>query len=138
MATFTFDAYTIIKITLFFGLVASSETLNGIIRTIYLNRKVGAKTAKQLSMIPALMLCLLICYFYVPLLNITTDKGLMVLGLSLSLFMVLFDIVLGHFVVKARWSTILDDFNLAKGNLLVIGTVAMAFCPLLASRFPSY
>lgn len=132
------DSYTIIKTILFFALVASSETLNGIFRSIYLNKRVGAKAAKQISMIPALTLCLLICYLYVPLLEIHSDKGLLLLGIALSSFMVLFDILLGRFVIKARWVTVLDDFNLAKGNLLAVGMIAMAFCPLLASKFPQY
>jgi hypothetical protein len=46
----------------------------------------------------------------------------------------LFDVAVGRFVVKTRWATILDDFDIRKGNLLGIGLVAMAFCPLLAMR----
>jgi hypothetical protein len=130
------DIYSIIKIILFFILVASSETLNGIARTVFLNKQFGIQQAKRLSLISALILCLLICYVYVPWLNIRTDKGLLFLGISLSLFMITFDIVLGRFVMKARWKTILDDFDLRKGNLLGIGVIVMAFCPLLASRIP--
>ena len=78
--------------------------------------------------------CLLICYYYVPLLHIKNDGGLLVLGISLSLFMGLFDIAVARFIVKARWDTILDDFNIVKGNLLGLGMAAMAFCPLLAAR----
>ena len=83
-------------------------------------------------------LCLLICYYYMPFLHIRTDGGLLVLGISLSLFMGLFDIIVARFIVKARWETILDNFNIVKGNLLGIGLVAMAFCPLLATRIGRY
>lgn len=130
------DIYSITKIILFFILVAFSETINGIARTVYLNKRVGIKKAKRISMASALILCLLICYWYIPLLNIRTDKGLLLLGISLSSFMVMFDIVLGRFVVKAKWETIMEDFNLAKGNLLALGIIVMALCPLLASRIP--
>lgn len=130
------NSYSITKIILFFILVASGETLNGIARTVYLNKRVGIKKAKRISMASALILCLLICYWYVPLLNISTDKGLLLLGISLSSFMVLFDILLGRFVMKAKWKAIMDEFNLAKGNLLALGTVIMSFCPLMSSRIP--
>jgi hypothetical protein len=130
------DIYSITKIILFFILVASSETLNGIARTVYLNKRVGIRKAKRISMVSALILCLLICYWYIPMLNIRTDKGLLLLGISLSSFMVMFDIVLGRFVVKAKWKTIMEDFNLAKGNLLALGIIVLALCPLLASRIP--
>jgi hypothetical protein len=117
-----------------FVLVAASEMLNGIARTIFLNNWVGVMNAKRISLLPALTLCLLICYYYVPFLHIRTDGGLLVLGVSLSLFMGMFDIVVARFIVKARWEAILDDFNIVKGNLLGLGMVAMAFCPLMASR----
>lgn len=53
-------------------------------------------------MLSALILCVLLCYWYIPPLNIRTDKGLLFLGISLSLFIPLFDIVLGRFVFKAE------------------------------------
>ena len=118
-----------------FILVAASEMLNGIARTVFLNKRVGVAKAKRIALLPALALCLLICYYYVPLLHIRTDGGLLVLGISLSLFMGLFDVMVGRFVVKMRWEAILDDFNIRKGNLLGLGMVAMTFCPLLASKF---
>ena len=46
----------------------------------------------------------------------------------------LFDIMVARFIVKARGDTILDDFNIVKVNLLGLGMVAMAFCPLAAQR----
>ena len=63
---------------------------------------------------------------------------MLVLGISLSLFMGLFDIIVARFIVKVRWETILDDFNIVKGNLLGLGMVAMAFWPLLASRIGGF
>jgi hypothetical protein len=128
------EFFAITKIICFYVLVAAGETLNGIARTVLLNRRVGVRSAKRVSMISALSLCLLICHFYVPLLHIRSDRGLLLLGVSLSSFMLVFDIVLARFVVKARWETILDDFNLFRGNLLAVGMVVMAFCPFLSSR----
>ena len=124
----------VLLVTGLFVLVAATEMLNGIARTLFLNKRVGVANAKRLALLPALALCLLVCFFYVPLLNIRTDGGLLLLGACLSLFMGLFDVAVGRFVVKARWQTILGDFDVRKGNLLGIGLVAMAFCPLLAMR----
>jgi hypothetical protein len=130
------DITEIAKIVCFYVLVASGETLNGILRTIYLNKRIGIMSAKRISMLPALFLCLLICYFYLPLLDIRSDKGLLFLGISLSAFMTVFDIIMGRYVAKAKWSAILADFNIFKGNLLAVGMVVMAFCPLLSSKIP--
>jgi hypothetical protein len=130
------DSFDITKIVCFYILVASGETLNGIARTLYLNKRLGVQSAKRVSMLPALLLCLLVCYFFVPVLGITTEKGLVLLGVSLSSFMLLFDIVMGRLVAKAKWPIILDDFNILKGNLLAMGLVMMALCPLISSRIP--
>jgi hypothetical protein len=130
------DITEIAKIVCFYVLVASGETLNGILRTIYLNKRLGIMSAKRISMLPALFLCLLICYFYLPLLDIRSDKGLLFLGISLSAFMTVFDIIMGRYIAKAKWSAILADFNIFKGNLLAVGLVVMAFCPLLSSKIP--
>jgi hypothetical protein len=108
--------------------------LNGIARTVFLNDRVGAAKAKRLSLVPALTLCLLICYYYLPCMDIRTDRGLLLLGVLLSLFMGMFDVAVGRFVMKMRWASIMDDFNILKGNLLAVGMIGMAFCPLLASR----
>ncbi len=126
----------IAKIVCFYVLVASCETINGLLRTIYLNKRLGVVSAKRISMLPALFLCMVICYFYVPLIHITTDTGLIYLGMSLSTFMIVFDIIVGRYVAKAKWSVILNDFNIFKGNLLAVGVVIMAFCPLLSSKIP--
>ncbi len=127
------DLFDIVKIICFYVLVASGETVNGIYRTLYLNRRMGIKTAKNVSILSALFLCFLICYFYVPIIGITSDTGLILLGISLSVFMLLFDIILGRFVMKVRWSVIMDDLNIFKGNFLCIGLIVMAVCPLLAT-----
>ncbi len=130
------DITNIAEIVFFYVLVASAETLNGILRTVYLNKRLGIMPAKRISMLPALFLCLLICYFYVPIMDLTTDTGLVFLGMSLSAFMIVFDIIMGRYVAKAKWSAILNDFNIFRGNLLAVGVVVMAFCPLLSSKIP--
>ena len=86
-------------IACFYVLVASGETLNGIARTVFLNKRIGVVRAKRVSMLSGLLICLLICYFYVPQMGINSDSGLLFLGISLSLFMLFFDIALGRFVM---------------------------------------
>jgi hypothetical protein len=86
----------------FYVLVASGETLNGIARTVFLNKRIGVVRAKRVSMLSGLLICLLICYLYVPQMGIHSDSGLLFLGISLSLFMLFFDIALGRFVMKVK------------------------------------
>jgi hypothetical protein len=112
--------------------VADSEMLNGIARTIFLDERVGVASAKRFALVPALALCLLICYYYVPFLHNRNDGGLLLLRISSPSSWGFSDVIVDWFVVKIRWEAILDDFDVRKGNLLALGMVAMAFCPLLA------
>lgn len=126
-----------LKLSGFYVLVASTELLNGILRTLYLNRALGVRAAKRVSIVPALGFCLLICFFYVPLLGVATAAGQILLGVSLSAFMLAFDVAMGRAVLKMNWSRVLEDLDLRKGNLLALGLLAMAFCPWLAMRLRS-
>jgi len=126
------DIYGILRIFGLYLLVASTEMLNGIIRARYLNRRLGLKNAKRLSLIPALLFCLLICFFYVPAMHVQHDSGLILLGVSLAAFMFTFDVLLGRFVIKMPWRKILEDFDLRQGNLLAVGLALMALCPWVA------
>ena len=109
------DIYFITKIACLYVIVASSEMLNGIARTVYLNKRMGVTNAKRMSMLSALSLCLLICYSYVPTMRISSDKELQLVGVSLSLFMLMFDMVLGRYVIKAKWSTIYMTSTFLRG-----------------------
>jgi hypothetical protein len=66
----------------FFVLVADYEMLNGIARTVFLDKRVGVASAKRFALVPVLALCLPICYYYVPFLHNRTDGGLLLLGIS--------------------------------------------------------
>jgi len=63
-------------IVCFYVLVASGETLNGIARTVFLNKRIGVVRAKRVSMLSGLLICLLICYLYIPQMGINSDSGL--------------------------------------------------------------
>lgn len=121
-----------LKILFLFLLIALSEMVLGILRTLYLNKFFGVKLAKQISILPALLLCLIICYLYLPYFNINSKIGFIFLGISLSTFMLIFDIIVGRFLMKMSWQKILEDFNILKGNYLSIGLILMALCPFFA------
>jgi hypothetical protein len=126
----------IVYIVCLYVLVAAGETLNGIARTVFLNKRMGIVRAKRLSLLSGLLICLLICYLYVPQIMIHSVNGLISLGISLSLFMLAFDFTLGRFVMKAKWSTIFSELNIFEGNLLAVGAIVMVFCPLLSTKIP--
>lgn len=113
---------------------AAGETLHGIVRNVLVVPKLGLslKKAKQYSIVTGLILSFIICYVMVPWLESTAESELIMIGVMLSLFMAMFDIILARYVIKQKWTTVISDFNVAKGNYLVIGLIVMIFLPYLA------
>ncbi|PKN51869.1 MAG: hypothetical protein CVU55_10255 [Deltaproteobacteria bacterium HGW-Deltaproteobacteria-13] len=65
----------------------------------------------------------------VPWLDVNVGYQLVLIGLALALFMALFDIMLARFVVKLKWELIVNDFNPAKGNYLIVGLILLIMIP---------
>lgn len=48
--------------------------------------------------------------------------------------MVVFEFTVGHYIFKFTWKWLLNDFNLFKGRLLLLGMVFLAAAPALVAR----
>ncbi|MBF0573212.1 MAG: hypothetical protein HQK69_05565 [Desulfamplus sp.] len=94
----------------------------------------GNKRAKQYSVISGTFLAFVVCYILVPGLNINVDYQLILLGLTLSGFMAMFDIILAKFVVKQKWRTVMSDFNPAEGNYLLFGLMVLVIIPYVVMK----
>jgi hypothetical protein len=118
-----------IKILCICLMLASVETLHGIARTVFIVPRIGNRRAKQYSVISGTLLAFAVCYVMVPWLDLYVGYQLILVGLVLSIFMALFDITLARFVVKLKWESIINDFNPAKGNYLILGLLFLVFIP---------
>lgn len=112
--------------------LAGTETLHGIARTLVLHPRLGVARAKRVSVFSGSALALLVCWLLVPWLALGRTMELLLVGGFLALFMATFDIVLGRYVVHLPWGIILADFDLRRGNLLVLGLAFLVVCPWLA------
>ncbi len=113
--------------------LAGAETLHGIARTIFVVPRLGKQRALKLSILSGTALAFGICYFLVPGIGLSTVFSHLMLGLTLALFMAIFDLVMGVLLFRRSWSKALGDFNPATGNLLVIGLTALVVIPLLVA-----
>jgi hypothetical protein len=111
--------------------LAGVETLHGILRNALVAPRIGTKRAKRLSLISGTVLLFIVCYLWVPRLGLSNPGALLALGLLLALFMALFDMLLGHYVLKLRWRVIFKDFDPRQGNYLLLGLLVLVFIPLL-------
>jgi hypothetical protein len=112
--------------------LAGTETLHGILRTMLLNPRLGVSLAKRVGVVSGSLLALLVCWLMVPWLMLSDAVALLLVGGALAAFMATFDIVLGRLVVHLPWRTVLADFDLRRGNLLVLGLAFLVVCPWLA------
>lgn len=114
--------------------LAGAETLHGIFRNAVVAPRLGTKKAKQLSLISGTSILFLICYFWIPNLGVASTGSLLAVGLFLALFMGLFDIVLGRYLMKLRWNIVLRDFDLRQGNYLLVGLFSLSWIPLIVMK----
>lgn len=109
--------------------LAGTETLHGIARTVLLVPRVGKDLAIKLSIVSGSLLAFVVCYLLVPGVGLTTFSEHLVLGLCLAAFMAGFDLAMGMLLLRRSWRKALQDFNPHTGNLLVFGLILLIFIP---------
>jgi len=113
--------------------LAGVETLHGIARTVWLAPALGKDRALKLSIVSGSVLAFGVCLLLVPGIGLHGPVAHLGLGLGLAGFMALFDLALGRWVLRRRWSQALADFDPRTGNRLVFGLALLVVFPLLVS-----
>lgn len=124
---------TIIRALALCVVLAGTETLHGIARTVLLAPRVGKELAIKLSIVSGSLLAFVVCYLLVPGVGLTTFGEHLVLGLCLAGFMAGFDLTMGMLLLRRSWRKALQDFNPATGNLLIFGLALLIFFPALVA-----
>ena len=112
--------------------LACTETLHGIFRTVVVTPRLGKQRAIRLSALTGTLLALLVCRLLVPGIGLTGWAELLVLGLGLATFMAAFDISLGLWLLRKPWRKVMLDFDPRTGNWLLFGLMALVTLPALA------
>lgn len=115
-------------------LLASAETLQGIVRAAMLVPRLGKKTALKISAITGSLLALLLCAWVIPKTSLNSAADLLLAGVILAAFMALFDVLIGRWVMKLNWEKIGRDFNPANGNYLSIALLLLITYPWLVRQ----
>jgi len=111
--------------------IAAAETLHGILRIRLLNRRLGDHRARQVGVFTGSFLILLITWLLMPWLELRSASQALAVGGFLTLLMLLFDVALGRFYLRLRWTRILADFDVRKGGLLGLGMLVLFAAPWL-------
>lgn len=125
------DGGLVLQIIALVVTLAGVETLHGILRTALIAPRLGTQRAKRLSIISGTALLFWVCWLWIPRLGIGNPLALLALGGGLAGFMALYDIVLGHSILKMKWRVVWKDFDPRQGNYLSVGLLILMFIPLL-------
>lgn len=109
--------------------LAGTETLHGILRTVWLVPRIGKERALALSIVSGSLLAFAVCWWVVPGVGLRSLVGHWALGVTIAMFMAAFDLGLGRWVLRRSWSKALQDFNPATGNYLIFGLLLMTGMP---------
>lgn len=118
-----------------FLLIACTETLHGIWRVKFLNRRVGDRRARQLGLISGSLIIFVFTWFLISWVAPSNASDCFLIGGLWVLFMTIFEFGVGRLVFRVKWKRILKDFNLFEGGYMGIAMLFLFLCPLLAAYF---
>jgi hypothetical protein len=116
------------KVFIAWLLIALAETINGIIRELFITPVIGQRSAHQLGFFIAITLILFIAWLTAPWIKAETFKTQLVVGILWLILMLVFEFGLGFFL-GFSWEYLLADYNLARGGLMSFGLVIMLLAP---------
>lgn len=125
----------ILKCLVIWLVIALAETLHGIARVKFLNRRLGNKRARQITVVTGSAIIIGIAWVLVPWIGITTVAESLAIGGFWVVLMIAFDFGIGRFVFRMKWKRIAADFNPSRGGYLAFGMLALLLAPLIAAKW---
>lgn len=114
-------------------LIALAETVHGILRVKFLNRRLGARRARQVGVLTGTVLILIIGWFALPWIGPSTVGECVLVGVLWAALMTAFDVGLGRLYFGLSWRRIARDFNPREGGYLGFGMAALLLTPLFVA-----
>jgi hypothetical protein len=109
-----------------------AEILHGLIRSRFLEPRVGDWRARQIGVFTGSVMIFFISWLSVPWMHASSAAQLLSVGLLWAILTLGFEFLFGRYVARYSWERILSDFNLFKGGFMPLGLIAMGLCPLIA------
>lgn len=116
------------------ALLAVVETVHGIARVRFLNRRLGDHRARQVAVLTGSTLLLGVTWLTLPWIAPPDAPAALGIGALWVVGMLSFELSLGRFVFHLPWCRIAADFDLRRGGLLGFGFLVLAAAPWLVGR----
>jgi hypothetical protein len=115
-----------------------AESINGTVRMFWLVPLLGEIRAHQISFMMGALLILAIATIFIKWLHTSKTSELIKVGLLWLLLTVVFEIVLGRFILGYSWQRIAADYNLLQDGLMPMGLVFLVLSPVIATRLRNF
>ena len=119
--------------TLAWMLIIALESLHGAVREIFIAPVIGDLRARQLGVLAGCAIIFLVAWFTARWLAAYTRRLQLTAGLLWVALTLTFEVALGR-ATGASWDRILEDYNPARGGLMLLGLAFMASAPMLVAR----
>jgi hypothetical protein len=111
-----------------------AESVHGTLRELLLAPRIGSLPARQLAVFSGTAIIFAIAWALARWIGWHTRRQCLLSGLAWVVLTVAFEVGLGWLVLGYGWSRILEDYDPARGGLMLLGLAAMAATPWLAAR----
>jgi hypothetical protein len=112
-------------------LLAGVETLHGIARVRFLNRRVGDRRARQIGVATGSVLVLAVAALTTGWIGVETTAQALAVGAWWCAGMLAFDVGLGRWTFRLPWNRILREFDPRQGGFLALGMLVVLVAPTL-------
>jgi hypothetical protein len=108
--------------------------LNGTLRVKVLTPFLGGKWSLPLSGILLAVAIFLVTYAFIPKLKPPRQAGYWMIGGLWVLLTLAFEFLFGHYVIGESWSSLLEAYNIRKGNLWSLVVVVIFIAPAASAK----
>lgn len=112
-------------------LIILAESILGIARTLMLEPRLGSLRARQIGVFVGCGVIFAFAWFLVGWLAARSKVQLLLIGSLWAVLTIGFEIGLGR-LLGLSWDRITEDYDPARGGLMLFGLIFMMFAPLLA------
>ena len=114
------------------------ESVHGTFRQLVVAPVIGDFTARRLAFFTGIALIFAIAVLFIRWIGTNEPKMLVLIGVVWAFLTILFEFVLGMFVLGYAWERMLEDYDLSRGGLMGIGIILLVFIPFASAKARSF
>ena len=125
----------LLRAIVFWLVIAAAETVHGIVRVRFLNRRVGDPRARQIGVLSGSVIIFALVCPAISWIGVCSVRDCLAIGVLWSTLMLAFDFGLGRLYFGFPWKRLLSGEHVASPRL--IGSTRCATLPRSARAWPS-